>query len=282
MVAMSTTVFGRPPAASRSRWSGYAQQHPMITYFGLAYALAWVFWLPGVLGVGGIGGRVLLTVGSFGPMAAAVLVTRWTGGSVREWARQIVHWRVSPRYYLYALGLPAALLAIVNVELALLGESLDLAALPGRLPGYAATMVFVAFLGGGFEEPGWRGFALPRLQRRHSPLVATLLLGLLWGVWHIPLYGPVGFVLPLVLAFYYTWLYNRTGSVLLCILLHASFTPAIDKLFLAPDSTTVDLVLLATIAAGAAVLAVLTRGRLGYDAGPARTDDTEPATADAA
>jgi uncharacterized protein len=193
-----------------------------------------------------------------------------------------VHWRVSPRYYLYALGLPIVLLAIVNVELALLGESLDLAALPGRLPGYAATLVFVAFLGGGFEEPGWRGFALPRLQRRHSPLVATLLLGLLWGLWHTPLYGPLGFVLPLVLAFYYTWLYNRTGSVLLCILLHASFTPALDKLFLAPDSTTVDLVILGTIAAGAGVLAVFTRGRLGYDGGPVRPGSPEPATAPAA
>ena len=45
------------------------------------------------------------------------------------------------------------------------------------------------------------------------------------GIWHVPLYGPAGFVVPLVLAFYYTWLYNQTKSVLLCILLHASFTP---------------------------------------------------------
>jgi membrane protease YdiL (CAAX protease family) len=177
-------------------------------------------------------------------------------------------------------GAPALLVALINVELALLGESIDLAALPRPLPGYAATLVFVAFLGGGFaflgggfEEPGWRGFALPRLQRRHSPLVATLLFGLLWGLWHTPPYGPLGFILPLVLAFYYTWLYNRTGSVLLCILLHASFTPALDKLFLAPDSTTVDLVILGTIAAGAAALVLITRGRLGYDSGPVHARD---------
>src|SRR5690606_8411033 len=95
-----------------------------------------------------------------------------------------------------------------------------------------ATFVFVAVLGGGLEEPGWRGFALPRLQERLGPLRATALLGLLWGVWHVPLYGPLGFAVPFVLAFLYTPLYNRTGSVLLCVLLHASFTPAQDHLVL--------------------------------------------------
>lgn len=67
-------------------------------------------------------------------------------------------------------------------------------------------------------------------------MVATPILGLAWGIWHIPLYGPLGFVVPLVLAFFYIWLYNRTGSVLLCILLHASFTPAQNHLILLPDT----------------------------------------------
>ena len=85
-----------------------------------------------------------------------------------------------------------------------------------------------------------------------------------WGIWHVPLYGPAGFVVPLVLAFYYTWLYNKTRSVLLCILLHASFTPAQDHLLLTADSTLVDAVLLSTYLVGAGVLIALTRGRLGY------------------
>ena len=65
------------------------------------------------------------------------------------------------------------------------------------------------------------------------------------------------------MSHYYTWLYNRTGSVLLCVLLHGSFTPAIDNLVLTADSLTVDLVILGTVVAGAAVLVVATRGRLG-------------------
>ena len=94
-------------------------------------------------------------------------------------------------------------------------------------------------------------------------MVATLILGLGWGVWHIPLYGPLGFVVPLVLAFFYTWLYNRTQSVLLCILLHASFTAAQDHLLLSTDSRMVDAMLLGTYIVVAAALIVATRGRLG-------------------
>jgi hypothetical protein len=73
-----------------------------------------------------------------------------------------------------------------------------------------------------------------------------------------------------VLAFFYTFLYNVTGSVLLCILLHASFTPALDHLILRGDSLAVDLAVLATLVTGALTIIALTSGRLGYEAAPAR------------
>ena len=111
-------------------------------------------------------------------------------------------------------------------------------------------------------------------------MVATLLLGLAWGVWHVPLYGPLGFVVPLVLAFFYTWLYNRTSSVLLCILLHASFTPAQDHLVLLPDAVaaaeplgTIDFVILGTYVAAVLLLVGLSRGRLGRRLGADNTED---------
>ena len=128
---------------------------------------------------------------------------------------------------------------------------------------YLQSFLLTAVIFGGQEEPGWRGFALPRLQSQRSPMVATLILGLGWGIWHIPLYGPTGFVVPLVLAFFYTWLYNKTNSILLCILLHASFTPAQDHLLLTADSPIVDAVLLGTYVVAAAAVIVATRGRLG-------------------
>ena len=102
--------------------------------------------------------------------------------------------------------------------------------------------------------------------------IVTLILGLVWGVWHVPVYGPAGFVVPLVLAVFYTVLWNATHSVGLCILLHASFTPAQDHFILLPRQDaytptldTPDWAILSIYVSAALVLTVLTRGRLGAD-----------------
>jgi membrane protease YdiL (CAAX protease family) len=211
------------------------------------------------------GRTVFIVIGGFGPMLAAAIVISRTGGSLSEWLRSILRWRVSWLYYAYALCLPLLLVVILNLALAALGEQPDMSLVVERIPAYLQTFLLTAVIFGGQEEPGWRGFALPRLQQRHIPLVATLLLGLGWGIWHVPLYGPAGFVVPLVLAFYYTWLYNKTRSVLLCILLHASFTPAQDHLLLTADSPLVDAVLLSAYLLGVVALIALTRGRLGSE-----------------
>lgn len=211
---------------------------------------------------------VIFIIGGFGPAIAALVVTRLTGGSVRAWASRIVSWRAPSGFYLYALGLPALLYSAMNLELALLGENVDASLLFSRLPAYLLTLVFVAILGGGLEEPGWRGYALGRLQERHTPLRATLILGLLLGMWHVPIYGPAGFVVPLVLAFFYTYLFNKTGSILLCVLLHGSLTAAQDNLLLMAQEAhgITDAAIALTYVTAAALLLMLTRGRLGFDA----------------
>jgi uncharacterized protein len=248
----------------RSPFADWVRLHPLGGFVVLAYALSWTAWIPGRL----LGGSVVtIVVGGFGPAVAAGLVTHWTGGSVREWLRPLGHWRVPARFYLYALGLPVFLFGAMNAVLALLGEEVDLGRLGDAIPAYLATFAAVALVGGGQEEPGWRGFALDRYQARHSPVAATLLLGLVWGGWHLPLYG-LAFLGPMLFVFFYTWLYNRTGSVLLCVLLHGSFSPALDNLILSEDSATVDGVIVLTMVAAAAVLVALTRGRLGFDPRP--------------
>lgn len=261
-----------PPGGGRRRMRQWVVAHPVGAYALLAYLFSWTLWSPAVLGGAGAAVVVLFFLGVLGPAASAVVVSRVTGAPVRPWARQIVRWRVPLRYYVYALGLPASLFAIINLELALLGHDIDLGLLGERVPAYLATFLLVLTIGGGLEEPGWRGFALPRLQEQHTPVKATLILGALWGIWHLPLYG-LGFVGPMLFAFFYTWLYNRTGSVLLCILLHASFTPALDHLVLRADGLAVDVAILLTLLAGAAALVGLTRGRLGMPltSAPART-----------
>jgi membrane protease YdiL (CAAX protease family) len=248
---------------------GWIASRPIIAFVALAYAISWGLWLVSFL-LGGdesTAGMIMSVLGGFGPAAAALIVLRTTGGSLAAWLRSIIHWRVPGRYWLYALGLPAALMSFANGVLVALGEPVEWSLLGERIVPYFGTFLVTLFFFGAQEEPGWRGFALPRLQQRWSPTKATLVLGLIWGVWHVPRYGPIGFVVPLVLAFFYTWVFNRTGSALMAILLHASFTPAQDHLVLLSEEThgTTDLAMGLAYVVGVLVLVVLTRGRLGFD-----------------
>ncbi len=242
------------------------ERHPFAGFVALAYALSWTLWAIAAMG----GGTVPFLIGGLGPMAAAGIVTRLTGGSLRAWLRPVWHWNVQARWWIYALGLPVLLYGAVNAVLQLTGSPVDWGLIVQRLPSYAGTFAFVLVLGGGLEEPGWRGFGLPLLQARHSAVRSTLLLGLVWGVWHIPLYGPAGFVVPMVLAFFYTVLWNRTQSVLLCVLLHASFTPAQEQLVLMAKDRAYsaaldapDWAILGTYVVVVLILVALTKGRLG-------------------
>jgi membrane protease YdiL (CAAX protease family) len=203
---MNTTTTSTSPSETR------LGRHTLIWYFALVYAFSWPLWLLSHV-AGGTLGTIFIVIGAFGPMLAAAIIISRTGGSVSEWLRSILRWRVSPGYYAYALGLPLLLAVMVNLTLAALGKEPDVSLGVERIPAYLQTLLVTALIFGGQEEPGWRGFALPRLEQWHAPLIATLILGLGLGIWHIPLYGPAGFVVPLVLAFYYTWLCNKTGSV---------------------------------------------------------------------
>lgn len=267
------------PGAHRGAMRAWVARHRFATFVLLAFGWSWLAWVPLVMGRGNV---PLVIIGGLGPLLAAGAVLALTGESLRPWWRTIVRWRVSPIYYAVALGLPVVIYLVIDVVLLLIGQPVDWSLLGTRLPAYLSTFGFVAVLGGGLEEPGWRGYALPLLQHRYSPLTATAVLGLVWGLWHVPLYGPLGFVVPFVLAFFYTWLYNVTGSVLLCILLHASFTPAQDHLLLIPvglmptggQLTTTDAVVLATYVTFAALLVLLTRGRLGTRSRPGEPGPT--------
>jgi membrane protease YdiL (CAAX protease family) len=259
------TPDGRAPerAPAARAWVG---RHPFVAFVGLAYVFSWSCWVLSSAG----GGRVTFLIGGLGPLIAAGIVTRLTGGSLRAWLRPVWTWRVSPWWWAYALGLPAVLYGVVSLALQVSGAPVDWSLVQDRLPAYAGTFVFVLLLGGALEEPGWRGFGLPLVQHRYSPVRATLLLGLAWGIWHVPLYGAAGFVVPMVLAFFYTVLWNRTHSLGLCILLHASFTPAQDQLILMARSRAYTAVLdapdwaiLGTYLTAVLILVAVTKGRLG-------------------
>jgi membrane protease YdiL (CAAX protease family) len=225
------------PAASR----GFVQtlrRHPLVSFFFLAYAITWVLWLPVLL----LNLPKIYTMvgGMFGVTGSAFLMVSMAQGKtgVLRLLRRFVLWRVGWQWFAFAiLGLPLIGMLVGSF---LSGGQGTLATLsPGSLLVYPAAYISHFFFGPLWEEAGWRGFVLPRLQQRYGPFRATLILGTLWGLWHIPLYlpqdiqqdGVLGgtlnfaiFVLyVLFTTFVFTWVFNNTkGSLLLAILLHGS------------------------------------------------------------
>jgi membrane protease YdiL (CAAX protease family) len=154
---------------------------------------------------------------------------------LREAGRAILKWRVGASWYVVALLLPiVAALSSYGLYLMLGGRTPQEWAAPSWLS-YVPLFLFVLFLGGGNEEPGWRGFALPRLQDRYGALVASVVLGLFWAFWHLPLFfSPAStqhqlgipflwyVVYHVALTIRFTWLFNNAGrSVFLAMLMHA-------------------------------------------------------------
>jgi membrane protease YdiL (CAAX protease family) len=169
------------------------RRHPLIAFFVLAYAFSWWPWPLYALGLspGAIVG--------FGPFLAAVLVLVLTGGkaAVMILLRRMVRWRVVGLWYAAALLLPVAIALGATVLNVLLGarppSSAELGTWPSLIPTYFLYLL-IPGIGGTWEEPGWRGYALPNLQVGCSALSASLILGVVWAFWHLPLM--VGALIP--------------------------------------------------------------------------------------
>jgi uncharacterized protein len=274
-------------------------RHPLTAYFVLAFAGSWLFMLPSVLSVDGLAllqfqlpqwmpFALFILATYVGPTLAAYLVTGALEGKpgMLRLFRRYGQWRVGAVPWLIAVfGYP--LLLIVTGAILLQGAPLQgLAAKPLTfftvyLP---ALLIFPALITWG-EEPGWRGFALTRMQMAYHPLVAALTVGFLHALWHLPMYvlvrgpnaaGPwnTGAVLTntlviMVFTIFWSWVFNRArGSILIAVLLHASVnaTPVWISSF-APElmqNQAVSLVSTAVVLAVAMLVVVLTRGRLGY------------------
>lgn len=260
-----------------------------LQFAALAYGISWAFWALPILLPDTTVGQLGFYGGGFGPMLAALIIVHHRGQALWPWVKGWFRWRVSPWWYAFVLLFPALLMAIASGLLALRGVTISFDLLTTRLAQYAPTLVGLALIGGGNEEPGWRGFGLPALQDGLQPLPATLILGLVWALWHLPLLGmdPAAFDLPLsdlltrvglllvsitAHAFWYTWIINRTGSVLLCVLLHAGYNATNGLLLLIPASnlhgeveTLMLPIMTAVVVASALSLTLATRGRLGQN-----------------
>lgn len=220
---------------------GAARRHPILTYLLATYAASWAYWLwMGTAGwVSAAGGSQSHFPGLLGPAVGAFVATWLIGGrdGLRElWAR-IVLWRVPLRWYGVA-ALPFVFFLIgAAVQIAIGGAAptIDDLALFSGLPELGLPLVVViALLVNCFgEEIGWRGFATPKLLERHGFIVTSLLVAAMWAMWHVPSipvienYRAMGWgIVPMFVlglgsgAFVFTWLWMRTGSVLIAALFH--------------------------------------------------------------
>jgi uncharacterized protein len=202
------------------------RRYPLITFFVLAYVFSWWPWPLYALDL--TPGYII----GFGPFLAALVVLALTRGKVGilELLKRMVRWRVRPVWYAVALLLPVAIaLGATVLNVLLLGAqhppSAELGGWPSLIPTFF-LLLLIPGIGGAWEEPGWRGYALPKLQVSRSALLASLILGVPWAFWHLPLmvYGAVPWsdiAYVTVQSVVYTWLFNNTGgSVLIVMLFH--------------------------------------------------------------
>ncbi len=216
------------------------KRHPVASFYLLAFAISWAGWFPSVIASRGIPWfghpvfQILLILPAIGPTLAALIVQRACVGraEANRWFRSLWWWRIGMRWAGIAVVLPALILLVKALVTKVFGLSPTWEPGDENRIGVAIFAFVVALLSNPWEEVGWRGFALPRLQASHSALASTLVVGALWGLWHLPLFfwedNPmstypfaVWFVGTVAEAFIYTWLYNSTqGSVLSVALYH--------------------------------------------------------------
>jgi membrane protease YdiL (CAAX protease family) len=267
-------------------------RHPLLSFFILAYAISWILTIPFILSEWGVlqgHFEFIFAIKSFGPFLAAYLMTRIIEGKegVVRLRQRIKQKRAGWMWYLFILaGIPALIILGITLQPGRLDGFLGLT--PLLLVSYPLTFIAVFFGGGPLgEEPGWRGFALPRLQKRFGPLWGTLLLSVLWTCWHLPDFltsaqgaapgnvipnfltnFPLFFLLVTAIGVILTWIYNRTEeSIFLVILAHASVnTPQVSlvPLFPAVDTASLNLAALFGFGVTALLILIFTCGRLGY------------------
>jgi len=214
--------------------AAWIKRHPLTAFFVLAYTFSWLPWVLGSL-VPASRPFVLYPFESGGPLLAALVVIPITQGraGLRALGASMLRWRVGWGWYALALGLPLVVALGAAVLNALLGAPVP--ALGQLGPWYMPFLAFAVRLinpsdGPLGEEPGWRGFALPRLQNGRSPLHASLILGLLVAGWHLPLVflpgedlAPALLLATVAVTFVYTWIFNHTGdSAFMTLVTHAA------------------------------------------------------------
>jgi uncharacterized protein len=222
----------------------FIKRHQLLVFYFLAYLLSWIVWGTLVAQARGLLAWHIPSNLAFAAVATAAYLTAWLSGgwpAVRDLLSRLVRWRARPLWYAVALLLIALLCYLAIAVFAVLQPGAPLRigediALPSALLYFVTNLPNMWLT----EETAWRGFALPRFQRKSSALTASLIVGLLWGLWHLPLFLTPGtfqsnlnfggFLLSAVAtSVLTTWIFNHAhGSVLLAAIFHSTTDAAIS------------------------------------------------------
>jgi len=222
----------------------WAKRNDLAIFFILANVISWVLWVPLLASAQGLIDTPVSPywhlIGGIGPMMAAIITTYITTGSkgLRDLIGRMFRWRVGVSWHLVAWFSPVILYVIASViiriawgawpDFSRFGQTDEFP----QLPLLAYWIANILFYGWG-EETGWRGFALPRLQKGRSAWSATVILSIFWAIWHLPLFGfamkmslgeAAGWYVSILLgAVIFTWLYNSArGSILIAAIFHGT------------------------------------------------------------
>jgi len=225
--------------------SNLVKRSPLITYFVLVFGIEWLL----VIGLASVvPSMIALLIGSWLPNVVGILVTGMAGGrpALSELFNKVLLWRIPFKWYLAAILLPPAIAFLTIGVYRLLGYSSPAFAPPSQLPLIILLCIFTGAMG---EELGWRGTALPRLQARWNALISSLILGVLWGLYHLPSFLLSGLPLkdaPLIpfmlgalgLTILVSWTFNHTsGSLVTVFLYHFAFNFILNVTGIPNDST---------------------------------------------
>lgn len=303
---MQTSNTSHDIPAPQSALRHTMRRHPLLFFFAMSYVFSWAVSVPYVLSSWGVLSGTYTTLFILKPfagptLAAIVMTSILEGREGLSQLRQRLRWRGGSLVWslVILVAVPVMILVGLLVQPGILSsfQGLDARAMV-IYPVYFIVVLFGVALP---EEIGWRGFALPRMQRRYGPLWGTVVLGVLWAFWHALYFltpdhggGPgvrlattitnFALFLPLVicLAIVFTWVFNHThGSIFMANLLHAAIdTPQLVWIpfFVAVDETKLDLANLLVFGAAALLIVVLTHGRLGYQGPESRPQTTETKT----
>jgi membrane protease YdiL (CAAX protease family) len=237
----------------------WLRSRPVLAYYALVFAISW----GGILLAVGPGGLVNSTANPqqltqfiyvsalAGPSVAGLLMTGLIHGraGLRDLLTRLLRWRVGLRWWLIALLTAPILMAAIIFALSLISPDFvpAIVTTDDRM-GLVVSGIVLGLTVSFFEEIGWTGFVTPEVRKRHGIVPTGLLMGLVWGAWHYPLFSgsasgsipPALYIAVLLFSFLIpfrilmVWVHDRTQSVLVVMFMHAPL--AAGQLILLPSA----------------------------------------------